>query len=159
MEAKVQWYKTWIIKVIKIQKWLTLFPTRGGGHLLTLSGLTLWNTSPGRGRGGQICPPLNYGYRSMFSLFSFSQGSFLGRKGSESKSTAIYLKKYSPESYWKNRHFLQNLKKKKNRYLETGLFVKKNAVKIKPRHIGCSFFCKRTVMDIHEKSTNLSMCL
>ena len=64
--------------------------------------------------GGQICPPLNYGYRSMFSLLSFSQGSFLGCKGSESKSTAIYLRKYIPESFWKNHNFLQNLKKIKN---------------------------------------------
>ena len=78
---------------------------------LTLSGLTLWNTSPGLG--GADLPPLNYGYRRMFSLFSFSQGSFLGCKGSESKSTAIYLKKYSPESFWKNRHFWQNLKRRK----------------------------------------------
>ena len=51
-------------------------------QFLTLSGLTPWNTS--RGLGGQICPPFDYGYRRMFSLFSFSQGSFLGCKGSES---------------------------------------------------------------------------
>ena len=77
---------------------------------LTLSWLTLWNTSPG---GGQICRPLNYSYRRMFSLFFLCQGSFHGCKRSESKSTAIYLRKYSPESFWKNRHFWQNLKKNK----------------------------------------------
>ena len=75
--------------------------------------------------GGQICPPLNYGYRSMFSLFSFSQSSFLGCKGSESKSTAIYLRKYSPESFWKNRHFLQNLKKIKNSLFGNQTFCRK----------------------------------
>ena len=63
--------------------------------LLTLFVPTLLDSSRGPG-GGQICPPLNYGYRSMFSLFSFSQGSFLGCKGSESKNTAIYLRKYVP---------------------------------------------------------------
>ena len=74
---------------------------------LTLSGLTPWNTS--RGLGGQICPPFDYGYRRMFSLFSFSQGSFLGCKGSESKSTAIYLKNVALKAFKKNLHFWRKL--------------------------------------------------
>ena len=46
-----------------------------------------------------------------FHSLSFIQGSFLGCKGSKSKRTAIYLKKYSPESFLKKRHLFQNLKK------------------------------------------------
>ena len=103
---------------------LTLISATYFYYYLTLSGLTLWNTSRGLG-GGQICPPFDYGYRRMFSLFSFSQGSFLGCKGSESKSTAIYFKKYSPESFWKNCHFLQNLKKMKNSLFGNQTFCQK----------------------------------
>ena len=61
-----------------------------------------------------------------------------GCKGSVTKS---------PESCVKSRCFWQNPN------LETKFFIKK---KIQPRH---SFLHKRTVMDIHEKSTNVNIGL
>ena len=52
---------------------------------LTLSVPTLWNTSPVPG-GGQICPPLNYGYGRMFSLFLLARVLNLDVKGQNLKA-------------------------------------------------------------------------
>ena len=107
-------------------------------HSLTLSVLTLWNTSPVWG--GQICPPFNYGYWRMFSSFFLARVLFLDVKGQNLKAQPSTSKNVALRALRKIYIFGQNLKKFKNRYLEIRLFIGKNAVKIKPRNIGCSSF-------------------
>ena len=80
--------------------------------LLTLSVPTLWNTSPVPG--GADLPALELWLLEDVFIIFFSQGSLLGCKVSESKSSAIYLKKCSPESFQKNLHFGPKLKKTEN---------------------------------------------
>ena len=52
----------------------------------------------------------------------------------------------------------QNLKKIKIRYLETRLYVEKNAIKIKQRHIGWQFFNERKLVlgVLHVMLSNVS---
>ena len=59
----------------------------------------------------------------------------------------------------KNCVFDKNRKQFKIRYLAIRLLTEKRPTQFKPSHVGCfSFFCKRTVMDTHEKPRNLNMC-
>ena len=90
--------------------------------------------------GGQICPPFNYGYWRMFSSSFLARVLFLDVKGQNLKAQPSTSKNVALRALRKICIFGQNLKKFKNRYLEIRLFIGKNAVKIKPRNIGCSSF-------------------
>ena len=64
----------------------------------------------------------------MFSLFSFSQGSFLGCKGSESKSTAQYLENCSHDIFFWNYCFRPKSKFFDNSLRGNQTFYKKKSL-------------------------------
>ena len=66
---------------------------------------------------GQICPLLNYCHRMTILLFFLSRSSCLGCKGSETKSTALYVENCSPAIFLKNHYFWQ-----KSKFFEHSLF-------------------------------------
>ena len=83
------------------------------GGSLTLSGLVTSHQS--WAGGGQICPPLNYGYRRMFHYFLLARDFSLDVKGQNIKAQLLE----------KLQFFAKFEKNKKNWYLETRLFVEK----------------------------------
>jgi len=76
----------------------------------------------------------------MFSSSFLARVLSLDVKGQNLKAQPSTSKNVALRALRKIYIFGQNLKFFKNRYLEIRLFIGKNAVKIKPRNIGCSSF-------------------
>ena len=69
-------------------------------------------------RGGQICPPLVYGYRRVFSLFFLNRDLVLDVKGQNPKAQPSTFKIEALRIFWKINIFRETLKMLKIRYLE-----------------------------------------
>jgi len=78
------------------------------------------------GGGGQICPPMLYGYREIFSLFFFIYLSLIGYQGLESKSIAFYMKNCKSHNSLKNRSFGRKSEKIENSLFKNRTFHPKN---------------------------------
>ena len=90
--------------------------------------------------GGADMPPLVIWLSEGFFIIFFKQGSFLGCKGLESKSTALYLQNSSPQNFLKNWHFWRKSNKMENSLFRNQTFHPKNVCQNKPRHLQCSSF-------------------
>ena len=80
-------------------------------------------------RGGQICPPLVYGYRRVFSLFFLNRDLVLDVKGQNPKAQPSTFKIEALRIFWKINIFGENPKKLKIRYLEIRCLIQKRSAR------------------------------
>ena len=93
--------------------------------------------------GGRSAHPWIMAIGGCFHYFLLARALSLDVKGQNLKAQPSTSKDIALRALGKIAIFCKIWKKWKIRYFETRLFVEKNAVKIEPRHIGCSFFLEK----------------